>query len=260
MFQCIKSSIKENVRETIFTQAGNLPTNTDEIALFKKLTTFTSIASLQLSLLSFNSILEYNPLDFDFDIPKINTKLNYLFVLATTQHRSLDEAERIQHTLSLYSKILQPETWAQWVREKIDSFKDGNITICQTFMNSAMVKYKKLTATGGFKGYVYRVQEDIVALFASKSKTTKTNFKTKHSHENNDEKPIGRPLKRDVPDFISHYKENSSSGKYKVGDTKEHKGATYHFYDAPNHRNRAKWHLHHAEECRVRKNWLKKQE
>ena len=95
MFQCIKSSIKGSLRDTIFTQAGNLPNNTDGPSLFKKLTTFTSVASLQLSLLSFNNITEFNPLDHDFNISEINTKLSNLFVLATTQHRVLDESERI---------------------------------------------------------------------------------------------------------------------------------------------------------------------
>jgi len=56
----------------------------DGIKLFKKLTTFTTVASLQLSLLSFNSILEFNPFDHAFDVPTINTKLMNLLTLATT--------------------------------------------------------------------------------------------------------------------------------------------------------------------------------
>jgi len=85
MIQCIKNSIKRSIRDTIFTQSGNIPTHADGIALFKKLTTFTTVSSLQLSLLSFNSILEFNPFDHTFDVPTINTKLMNLFMLATTQ-------------------------------------------------------------------------------------------------------------------------------------------------------------------------------
>jgi len=46
MFQCIKSSIKGSIWDTIFTQSGNIPTHADGSTLFKKLTTFTMVASL----------------------------------------------------------------------------------------------------------------------------------------------------------------------------------------------------------------------
>ena len=144
MFQCIKISIKGSIRDTIFTQSGNIPTYADEIILFKKLTTFTTVALLQMSLLSFNSILEFNPLYHAFDVPTINTKLMNLFTLSTPQYLTLDNSELIQQTLNVYSKILQLEVWDQWVRAKIDSFEEGAITVCQDFMNSATMKYNKL--------------------------------------------------------------------------------------------------------------------
>ena len=31
----------------------------------------------------------------------------------------------IQHVLNVYSKIVQPELWAQWVRNKTDDFDSG---------------------------------------------------------------------------------------------------------------------------------------
>ena len=46
MFQCVKKSIKGSIRNTIFPQSGNIPTHADGITLFKKLTTFTTVASL----------------------------------------------------------------------------------------------------------------------------------------------------------------------------------------------------------------------
>jgi len=34
-------------------------------------------------------------------------------------------SERINHTLNVYSKILQPEIWVQWARNKVDQFEEG---------------------------------------------------------------------------------------------------------------------------------------
>ena len=257
LFQCLKSSVRGNIKDSIFTQQGNLPAHSDGNALLKKLTSFTTVASLQLSLLSFNNILELNPADLEFNIQKINTRLMQLFVLATTQHRTLDEAERVQHTLNAYSKVLQPETWAQWVRTKIDSFEEGNITNCQSFMNTAVMKYNKIvTHEGDFKGSVHSVQEDIVALLSTKTKAGKR--KHQNSEKDEDKLKTRRP-KLDEPDFIKHFKASDGT-LYKIGDTKEYEGKTFHFCNAPTHRNRIKWHTHPADKCRVRKLWLKSKE
>ena len=45
-----------------------------------------------------------------------------------------------------------------------------------------------------------------------------------------------------------------------MGDKKEFNGETYHFCDTPTHRSRIKWHLHHPDDCRVRKIWMQKKE
>ena len=95
MIQCIKSSIKRSIWDTIFTQSSNIPTHADGITLFKKITNFITVASLQLSLLYFNSNLEFNPFDHAFNVPTVNTKLINLFTLAAAQHRTLDNSERI---------------------------------------------------------------------------------------------------------------------------------------------------------------------
>ena len=61
--------------------------------------------------------------------------------------------------------------WVQWVPNKIDEFEEGKITVCQDFMHAAVIKYNKISASHeGFKGSVHTVQEDIVALLATKSK------------------------------------------------------------------------------------------
>jgi hypothetical protein len=59
-------------------------------------------------MLSFKMILEFDPAVHKFHIPTINTKLNHLFVLATTRERTLQPSERILHTITSYSRIKQP--------------------------------------------------------------------------------------------------------------------------------------------------------
>jgi hypothetical protein len=99
----------------------------------------------------------------------INTKLIHLFVLATTRDRTLQDAKKIQHTIHVYSRIQQPELWAQWVRNQVDAFDEGRITVCQAFMNSAVIKYNKITGSseGGFRGSSSTVQDDIVAMVSA---------------------------------------------------------------------------------------------
>jgi hypothetical protein len=57
MYKCVKLSITGDLCATIFDQADNLPTTEDDPTLFKKLTAFTMVASLELSMLSFKMIL-----------------------------------------------------------------------------------------------------------------------------------------------------------------------------------------------------------
>jgi len=260
MFQYVKSSIKGDVRDSIFTQAGNLPTHTDGNTLFKRLTTFTTISSLQLSLLSFNSILVFNPLDHGFNISTINSKLMHLFVLAATQHRKLNEQERIQHTINVYAKILQPEMWAQWVRNKVDEFEEGKITVCQDFMNSAVIKHNKIAASHeGFKGSVHTVQEDIIALLATKHKDKL--YHPKRQRETDEDKPLStKKTKYSVPPFIKHFKDDTTGTNYKVGNSKVHSGKTFYFFDATIHSDKMKWYTHTHTNCCVGTKWLKNQE
>ena len=141
MYSCLKSSISGNLKLTLFSQIGNLPTYEDGTHLFAQLTTFTMAASLDLSMGSFKWILEFDPADNAFNITTINTKLNHLFVLETTGQRILGEPESIQRTLTAYACIKQPEEWAQWVCLQIDRFEEGIIPNAQLFINSAALKY-----------------------------------------------------------------------------------------------------------------------
>jgi hypothetical protein len=256
LYKCLKSSISGDLRATIFDQVGNLPITDDGPTLFKKLTTFTMVASLQLSMISFKNILQFEPVEHKFNIPTINTKLNHLFVLATTRERQLLDSERIQHTLMIYSKIKQPEPWAMWVRIQVDKFDEGLIHVCQDFMNQATLKFNKITSTeGGFQGSNSTVQEDIVAMFtAAKRKRLPTSAPTDVKPKDANDKPFSKKL----PPFAKHFKANNDpdSQKFKVGDSKLWNDLTWYFCDCPTHRDKLKWHTHTAETCRTRQNWL----
>jgi len=109
MYSCLRSSITGSIKNSIFTQYGNLPPHEDGVAFFNQLTTFTTIASLQLSSILFSNILHFNPFYHDFNISIINSKLLNLFILATTSTREILEGKRLQHTFHVYKKIVQPE-------------------------------------------------------------------------------------------------------------------------------------------------------
>ena len=63
-------------------------------------------------MISFQNILNFDPSEYKFNIPLLNGKLINLFVLATIQTRTLLPSERLQHTINVYAKILQPEDCA----------------------------------------------------------------------------------------------------------------------------------------------------
>lgn len=235
----MKSSITGDIKATLFEQDGNLPPHED------------GPASLQLSMLSFKQILEFSPVDHKFNIPLINTKLNHLFVLATTHDRRLTDAEHIQHTLTVYARIKQPETWAQWVRNQIDAFDEGTLTNCQSFMNSASLKFTEIASSdSGFNGSITTVQEDIVAMVTT-NKRKKAIASIAELPPNNSN--ASGANKGKLPPFAKHFKSSTEpdAQTYKVGNTK-----TWHFCDCPNHRDRVKWHTHPAETCRLRLRWL----
>ena len=251
MYICLKSSITGELKSLIYSQDGNLPHHEDGPLLFKKLTSLTMSSSLQLSNVAFENILQFDPVSHDFSIPTINTQLNHLFILASTQARQLGEAERIHHTLTTYGRICQPEEWAQWIRTQFNRFDDGNITVCQDFMNRAVLQYNRIKESneGAFKGSTSTVQEDIVAMLSAtkKQKTTAAS-------------PANQPSTKvkKLPPFARHYKTSSSDDakEYKVGDSKVWNNQTWYFCDAPTHKDKIKWHTHTAESCRTRKNWL----
>ena len=226
------------------------------------------VSSLQLSNMSLQQILIFNPANSDFQIPNINTELISLFTLATTQNRTLDQSEQIQHTLNAYSKILQPELWAQWIRNQVEKFDAGSITNCQTFMNEAVLKYNKIISeTGKFSGSQTTVQEDIIAMFSKHSNQPpqhSKNAKRKTEDTNIDEdstKKIGKYSKTNngVPPFLKETESviNGVKTKFKLGNTRIWKNKTYHYCDCTKHRNCMHWHTHKPADCRTRLKWIR---
>jgi hypothetical protein len=252
LYKCLKNSIEGDLRSILFDQDGNLPTHEDGPLFFKRLTSFTMAASLQLSVMSFQSILDLDPAEHNFNVPAINTKLNHLFVLATTRERNLTQEERIQHALTVYARIKQPELWAQWVRTQVDLFDAGTLNNCQAFMNAATLKFIKISAAdAGFEGSATTVQEDIVAMVAA------TKRKKPFPPSDDSSKPAADSEKK-VPPFVKHFKSGTSDDAtaFKVGNKKEWNGASWYFCDCPTHKDRHKWHTHTHEQCRTRKKWL----
>jgi hypothetical protein len=263
LYRCLKASITGDLKVTLFDQFDNIVPNEDGPELFKQLTGFTMVASIQLSMLSFKSILEFQPGEYEFQIPTINTKLNHLFVLASTRERNLSANERIQHVLTVYSRIKQPETWAQWVRNQVDDFQKGALAPnCQSFMNSAAVKYHQISGEndGAFPGSGSTLQEDIVAMVAAARKRVAPSPRPRaHAAEADDRKPFGS---RTFPPFVKHYRHSPAddSPTYTVGDTKMWNNDTWHYCECPTHRDNHKWHIHATQDCRTRQKWLKTQE
>ena len=82
------------------------------------------------------------------------------------------------------------------MRNKIDSFEDGGIIVCQDVMNSATMKYNNIVS-------VHTVHDDIVAMMA-KSHTNKSHTNKKYKQVDNDNDTDNNPsdkkyMKRDTP-------------------------------------------------------------
>jgi len=217
------------------------------------------VATLQLSLLSLNNILTYDPSVNDYKIVDINKSLSHLFTLARTTARPIDDAEKIQHTINVYLRIRQPEPWAQWCRNQSDLFDNGALTNSQNFMNQAVMKYNKIvSAQGGkFNGSSTTIQEDIVAMVSDTVKKAKR--KTPAAATEDDSKPPA--TKHKLPPFAKQPAVSTAANaqKYKIGDTKEWGKKTWHFCGCPNHRDGILWHVHPAAACCTRRKWLEAQ-
>lgn len=263
MYKCLQRSITGDLFTIIFEQAANIP-HEDGPLLFLMLTSYTVSSSVQLSMNAIQRLMAFDPAKFKYEIPRINTTLLHLFVMASSPGRPLAEPERIQYILTTYVKIRQPESWASWVRTQTERVEDGipPLITSQTLLNKAVLKYNKIRSTEStFTGSTSSIQEDIVAMFAKKApasnKTSKNpNKDTDKSNDDSKKQPYN--VDKDQPPFVKHYKASSEpdAAKFKLGDTKDWKGSTYHFCDCPIHRSRIKWHTHKPDDCKTRTRWL----
>jgi hypothetical protein len=258
MHECLKKSISGDLRSNLFEQASNLMTEADGPSFFKKMLSFTTVSSFQLSMMSFNQILQFDPGHYHFKVPTINTSLNHLFVLATTGTRTLDDPERIQHTLTVYQRIRQPKIWAQWVRNQVDSFEQGSITNSQSFMNTAVLKYNKICMDSPnhiFPGSGSTLQEDIVTMMAVKRKPAPA---SKIDSKVAKEPRIAAECGIKLPLFAKFYKSASGAEgqKFKLGDSKTWNNTTWYFCDCSNHHDKVKWHTHEPAFCRTQQKWI----
>jgi hypothetical protein len=253
LYHCVKQTLEGDIRETIFEQVANLPSTEDGATLFKTITSLSMASSLQLTIQTIQQIQALDPSDFDYKISGINTRLVHLFLLASSVNRQLSEQEKIQHTLTTYAKIKQPEAWAQWVRAKVDAFDENQLTASQALMNAATLKQTKIKSdSGDFRGRSTTIHEDVVAMLATK-KRPPTGSAGATPKIPTDKKATGK-----LPPFVRHFKASTAAGgaKYVVGDTKTFDGVLYYFCGCPTHRDSIKWHTHAPDTCRVRQKWL----
>ena len=96
---------------------------------------------------AFKNILNFNPTDYIYHIPKMSTTLNHLFVIANTSICVISTEEQLHPIVTSYSHICQPESWEQWFRNQIDDFEDGKITNPQEFMNQVSLKFYRICNT-----------------------------------------------------------------------------------------------------------------
>jgi hypothetical protein len=256
-YYCLKESLEGDIRQTVFAQPLNHPAFEDGASLFKTITGLSMASSLQLTIQTVQDIQALEPADFQYKIALLNTRLTHLFMLAASVNRQMSEEEKLQHTLTIYCKIKQPEAWAQWVRNKIEAFDENQLLSCQELMNSASLKQLKIASeTGDFRGRSTTIHEDVVAMLAAKSKRTPT---AAHPlREPKKDLPGGKAGGNSLPPFVRHFKAGTAAGgaKYSLGDTKTFEGTTWYFCGCPKHRDGIKWHTHAPDTCRVRQKWL----
>ena len=136
--------------------------------------------------------------------------------------------ERIQNTLTAYSRTKLPEEWAQWIILQIDCFEEGLVFNSQYFINSAALKCIKISASGsGFGGSSTTISEDIVYMMAAVSKkhispVTKNSVVTDK---------FSTKIAKTFPPPVRHFKAMNASDAviFKFGDSKEWKGETWFF-------------------------------
>jgi len=251
LYMCLKSSLFGPIRELIFDQAQNLPSQ-DGPELFLKLTEYTVASSLVLSMDASDRLTNYDPAVRKFQIAQINSDLMHLFVLARSRYRQISDPEKVQIAIKVYSKIHQPESWATWVRSQIADFEKGHILSSTVFMNQAVFQQKKIErAEDGFFFTNLTPKNELVAMIAAAVRKPKL---PDQPAPNGSEQRTDTAPPTSTPPFLRQTHEGTVP--FKHGDTKTWKAKTYHFCECPTHRDNLKWHAHKAEDCKTRSKWL----
>ena len=163
LYNGLQTSLTGGIKTQFFSQIENAPSVNDGVSLYIHMTKLTMSSAKQISTIAFKNILNFNPKEYNYHIPNINTQSNHPFVLATTSTRIVSPEESLQKIITSYTCVLQPESWSQWVRNQIDDIEDGKISNPKDFMNQEYLKFYKICNTEtGFKCSSQTITKDIV--------------------------------------------------------------------------------------------------
>ena len=86
MYLALQKSLGRDLHTTLFHQVRDLPEHEDGPGLFKTLTDFMIVASLQLSIISSRLLLKFDRRAYQFHVPQINTRLTHSSSLPVPQN------------------------------------------------------------------------------------------------------------------------------------------------------------------------------
>ena len=257
MFSSISAALTGNLRRQLFANVDEMPDTTDGVALYWSALHHSGGVTAESGFQSAQTLYSYSPKIHKFNIKQINVYLRGLFVDARSNGFESDAA-KFMLTVNVYLKIKQPVQWVTFTDSVKRGHYNNNPIDTARLMNLAEETASSLQHNGYWSPSLNTAQEDmqnLVSLYAKQSedKKEKATKNKSTSKKNSDDKS-----KKDLPPFITHTKTSlKADGKpYKVGDTKEWNGVTYHFCDYPDHKNKCHWHKFPASECRNRKKWI----
>ena len=109
----------------------------------------------------------------------------------------------------------------------------------------------------GFAGSTLTVSEDVVAMI-SKHDSKRQQATKKKAKDEKDTVDETTKKQNKKPPFIKHIKKTGGrdAEPYKVGDSRKWNDIEWYFCDCPNHRDRAHFHPHKAEDCKTCQKWI----
>ena len=92
-------------KRTIFYQIGNLLHHDDCLTLLILINTLILYSIIQLLMIYFLKLLDFNPTNHKCIVFGINTQLNHLCVPVSTNTQSMSGAVSLQHIVTVYNKF-----------------------------------------------------------------------------------------------------------------------------------------------------------